>query len=119
MLHFKVKEILQATAKKHPGVWLQKHCDLSESKAYKILNEKQDSINLRDFSKLCEKLNCTPNDLLYWEQTARNRLPDNHPCVTQLQKPEKNSDWAMIFSQLTPDKILELHTVALEKLPIK
>jgi len=116
MLRFKVKEILDATGIKAPGAWLQKHCEMSHPKAYNILNNKQKSINLRDFSKLCENLNCTPNDLLYWEETPRTKIPDTHPCMTQLTKPEPNSNWFKIFTQLSSDKIRELHQVALEKL---
>ena len=116
MLRFKVKEILETVGKKTPGTWLKKHCDMSHPKAYNILNNKQKSINLRDFSKLCENLNCTPNDLMYWEQTARTKIPDTHPCITRLTVPDKNSDWFKIFSQLSADKIIELHAIAIEKL---
>ena len=116
MLHFKVKEILEASGKKFPSAWLVKHCGFSLPKAHNIVNNKQKSINLKDFSKLCENLNCTPNDLMYWDQSKFNPLLDSHPCITKLTKPTKNSNWFTIFSKLPPDKILELHAIAEEKL---
>ena len=116
MLQFKVKEILEATGKRYPGKWLMFACGMSRPKAYSIINNKQNSINLEDFSKLCENLYCTPNDLMYWKQTASTQVPDDHPCITQLKAPEKNMKWFNVFSQLSPDKMSEVHEFALSKL---
>lgn len=116
MLQFKVKEILLASGKKTPAAWLVKHCGMSVSKAYKIVNGKQKSIDLRDFSKLCENLHCTPNDLMYWKETARTKLPATHPCMTMLTPPSKNDDWFTLFKNLPADKVLALHKAAKEEL---
>ena len=116
MIKFKIKELLLAAGKPNPGRWLTTHCDFNAGKAYKFVNGKQKSITLEDISKLCENLNCTPNDLLYWEQTKSHTLPQGHPCITQLTAPNANDDWFTIFKKLTPDKVLELHQVALDKL---
>ena len=108
MLKFKIKEILEASGIQYPAPWLIKFCDFSEGKAYKLLNNKQTSISLNDLSKLCENLNCTPNDFVYWADNGRNRLPENHPVVTNLTSPDKTSNWFKLFKLLPPDKIVEL-----------
>jgi len=116
MLKFKIKEVLEASGKLHPGNWLMKNSGLGEGKSYKLVNSLQKSISLEDLSKLCRILNCTPNDLLYWEQTAQNRLPTDHPCLLNLEKPIKNGDWNSIFRKMSPDKVLELNRLALREL---
>ena len=115
MLKFKVKEILNATGKKTPVKWLKNHCDMSEAKAYNIYNGKQKSINLKDFSKLCENLNCTPNDLMYWYHSPQTKLPETHPCITTLVVPDKLNNWYDIFRHLSPTEVIELHTLAKER----
>ena len=116
MLHYKIKQVLQATGHRYPATWLKNHCNFGKDKAYKSLNGDQKTINMRDLSKLCENLNCTPNDLMYWEQTARTKVPETHPCMTQLKPPLKISDWDMVFKHLPADKVLELHEMALKKI---
>jgi len=116
MLHFKVKEVIMATGKKYPAAWLVKFCGFSMPKAYKIIKNKQQSIRLEDFSKLCENLNCTPNDLMYWKETKHTKLPDTHPCMTKLTQPDKYSDWDTIFKNLSPEKIMELKEHAVKQI---
>ena len=115
MLRFKVKEVLDASGKKNPATYLIKFCDMTSAKAYNIINNKQESFNLKDISKICENLNCTPNDLLYWNQTDRSRLPETHVCITELKAPDENN-WSSILGQLSPEKIEELKEIALQKI---
>ena len=112
MIRLKVKEILLASGKQYPATWLVKHCGMTVPKAYKILNGKQKSLNFKDISKLCEKLNCTPNDLFYWENTGHSKVPDNHPLIEALKTPDKYSNWFDIFKRLSADKVVELHSKA-------
>ena len=116
MLKFKVKEILNKTGKKQPVKWLMKHCDFTKTKAYKIYNGKQKSLNLKDCSKLCEALICTPNDFLYWEQRPQTRLPENHPCITNMVNPDNISDWIELFKHYKANEIAEMFDNASEKL---
>jgi len=119
MLQFKVKEMLLASGKKNPGIWLMKHCEMSKPKAYSIINNKQKSISLKDFSKLCENLHCTPSDLMYWKETLSTKVLPDHPVMTKLTPPSKNDDWFTLFKNMTPDKIIALHKLALAELEKK
>jgi len=119
MLQFKVNEMLQAAGHRYPAAWLVKHCGMTMAKAYKITQGKQKSISVADFSKLCENLHCTPNDLMYWQETARTKVPPTHPCMTQLTPPNKNADWAVLFKKLPTEKILKLHEQAVNELDEK
>ncbi|MES2619146.1 MAG: helix-turn-helix transcriptional regulator [Bacteroidota bacterium] len=109
MFKYKIREVLLARGKKYPYRWLVQK-GFSRNKAYNYLNNRQESINLADLAILCEGLTCTPNDLLYWENTPQFPLPDFHPVVQSLKKPSAKSDWHKLLSQMTPDKIELLHT---------
>ena len=84
MLTLKLKEVLAQNGKLEPYRWLTRLCGLSKAKATNLLNLKQKSIAFKDLSKLCEALQCTPNDLFYWKETPGYPLLESHPMRTQL-----------------------------------
>ncbi len=100
MLKFKVKQLIEAHGVKHPAIWLKKACGMNRGKAYKIINNQQEMISLEDFSRLCMMLHCTPNDLMYWEETPRLGIHETHPCRTQLTPPAKLSNWNDLLKNL-------------------
>ena len=108
MLSYKISEILLAGGKEYPYKWLVNYCGFSRNKAYKILKMEIKSITLVDLAKLCEGLHCTPNDLMYWENTPRLTLPPGHPLLA-LTPPSKKSDWHKLFKTIEPNKLIELH----------
>lgn len=109
MLQLKLKEVLDATARKYPYRWMMSYFGFSKNKCYQYLNNKQNAIDLRDFSKLCEGLRCTPNDLLYWEQTENMQLDPQHPIMVELHRPSERSEWYKLLNTLGPDKLAKLH----------
>ena len=82
MLQFKVKEVMLAAGITNPYSWLVKYPKFSQRKANGLLNQTAKTITLKDISKLCMLLNCTPNDLFALRQMdlpshhALNALPD-------------------------------------------
>jgi DNA-binding Xre family transcriptional regulator len=116
MLQFKVNEILRATGKMNPASWLVKFCGLKRGKAQNIVNNTQDTINLKDLSKLCEALQCTPNDLLYWQNKPGSELLPAHPCLTQLKQPEELADWHDLFMRLPNTDLLMINHLAKQKM---
>lgn len=116
MLKFKIRELLLSLDKRHPQTWLTKICNFTPSKANKLANNKQQSINLKDFSMLCHQLNCSPNDLLYWQNTTSLTLPPQHPCMVQLTPPDQEPEWRKILGSMRPDEVLELKKIAEEKI---
>lgn len=109
MLKFKVKQVLQAAGKKSPAKWLVNVCGFNRGKAYVIAGNNQKSINLEDFSRLCYALQCTPNDLLYWENTPHMTIPDTHPLAQGLVPPATLSNWQEVFKNLAPNEVVEYH----------
>ena len=116
MLKYKIKEMLEASGIEYPAKWLIKYCDFSETKAYKFVNNKQISISTKNLTTLCENLNCTPNDLYYWVDSGRTRLPENHPLVTKLSPPSKTNHWFKMLKHLPPEKVMEIHKIVQDEL---
>lgn len=108
MLSYKISEILLASGKKYPAKWLMNYCSFGKTKAFKIANKQVQSITLRDLTKICEGLRCTPNDLMYWENTPALTLPPDHP-LAQLGAPSKKSDWYKLLNSMEPTKAMVLH----------
>ena len=116
MLRFKIKQMVQAKGILHPHQFLMKNCGFTSNKAFNLLNETQKSITLSDASTLCEQLTCTPNDLLFWEQNASDKLPDDHPCLSQLSAPDAQSDWKKILKSLSKEDVDDLYKQAQSRL---
>ena len=105
MLKFKINEKLLSQDKRYPQNWLIKVCKFTTAKAYNIIHQKQKSISLKDFSELCYQLQCTPNDLLYWEPEKSKPLGNQHPLNTQLTPPDKIPQWQKLFAKMLPHEI--------------
>jgi DNA-binding Xre family transcriptional regulator len=45
---------------------LQKAADFPVGQAYRLWNDNWQQLNLRTLNKLCNALQCTPNDLLFY-----------------------------------------------------
>ena len=114
MLTFKLKEVLAQNGKLEPYRWLTRFCGFTKSKAYNLLNLNQKSIAFKDLSKLCESLQCTPNDLFYWKLSPGFPLSPSHPCLTELKPPPDIEGWRELFKHLTDAEINELYFKVLD-----
>ena len=45
--------------------WLKKQTGISHATIYKMVNNETKMITFENLNKLCNALNCTPNDLLF------------------------------------------------------
>lgn len=112
MLTFKINEKLLSLDKRFPQNWLIKVCKFTSAKAHNIIHQKQKSLNLKDLSELCYQLQCTPNDLLYWQEEKNRPLGAQHPLNTQLIPPNKEPHWQKLFVKMLPHEIDTLKTQA-------
>jgi DNA-binding Xre family transcriptional regulator len=108
MLQFKIKEILLASGIKNPSKYLIK-AGLSKQKASGFVHNTQKTYSSEDISRICHLLNCTPNDLQYWQNTPRITVPPTHPLLTELQPAPTHANWLDLVGQVPKDKAVELH----------
>lgn len=78
MLQWKVKELLAEKGYPHPHKWML-NCKLNNTTAYKILNNKQQRVDLKHLNAICEAAYCTPNDLFVWQPKVEAQYPPTHP----------------------------------------
>ncbi len=116
MIHYKLKALLHSKGIIYPHAWLKKNCKFSSGKATKLLSGKQKNINREDLSFLCAVLHCTPNDFLYWENTPRISLEENHPCLQELSPPPRIQDWKKLLRNISPEKAAELYALAVKEM---
>ena len=93
MLYLKLKEEMEHVGIKSPHRFLIKFFGYRKTKAYNLVNNKTRTINLDDLSEICQLLDCTPNDLLYWKSNNKNELPEQHALATQLSEPPSKLSW--------------------------
>jgi putative transcriptional regulator len=105
MLKFKLKQVLLALGKKNPQSWLQTNCDMTQSKAHNLINNKQKSIAFKDLSKICSVLECTPDELFWWDNKSKMQVAVSHPCLTKLTEPSKDSNWTKRIEGLNPERV--------------
>jgi Cro/C1-type HTH DNA-binding domain len=108
MLVYKISEVLQACGIKNPVIYLVK-AGIGKSKAIGLLKNTQKTITLLDLSKLCQLLQCTPNDLLDWQPNSKFNIAENHPILFKLSKIPKNANWYDLVSLVDKAKAVELY----------
>lgn len=108
MLQFKIRQKIEAEGNFNPFTYLLTYCNLSRRKAQQFSTHTQKSISLKDLSMLCEQLNCTPNDLFYWEQKPTSTLPATHPCVALLTPPPEVSNFKKLLKQIDHTEVSDV-----------
>lgn len=58
----KLKELLEKEGKS--VYWLIRNAEISHKTAYDLFNNKTKGIQFNTLEKICETLNCTPNDVI-------------------------------------------------------
>lgn len=117
MLKLKLKQVLLAQGKTKPINWLRKHCGLTYRKAFNLVHNKQKSIAFEDLSKICSVMECTPNELFWWDNSTKHKVMEWHPCRAQLHEPSKDSNWILRVQGLNPDRV-EVLQKTLEELEL-
>ena len=116
MIQFKLKTLLYSKGIIYPHAWLTRNCNFSTGKATKILRGDQKNINREDLSKICAVLECTPNDIFYWENTPRIYLEEHHPLLQELSPPPRIQDWKKLLRNISPEKAEEIYKMAVKEL---
>lgn len=116
MLKFKIKEILLAMGIEQPYTWLLKNGKFGQRKTSNLLRKDVFTITLKDLSKLCILLHCTPNDLLYWQMGTKHVLDPKHPCLHKLFPPISNEKWQDILKKLPQEEVLQIHQSVIERI---
>lgn len=78
MLFLNLQRVFQLRDVKNPYSKLMK-IGISSATASNLLNYRVQSINHKHLEKICELLNCEPNDLYEWKPSDDTPNPENHP----------------------------------------
>lgn len=65
------------------------------------------NIKVSNMGRLCELLNCTPNDLFDWRPSADAALPDNHALKALVRNEAR--PLADLLKDLPAEKLADLH----------
>ena len=77
---------------------------ISRPTATNLLNGKVSSINNGHLEKICEFLNCTPDDLYEWTPSANTRNADAHPLKT-LRREDTSARYRELLKTIPLDRI--------------
>ncbi len=108
MLTHNLMQVFKARGIERPYSFLVK-AGLSPHTATSILNSTTKVFRLNHIEIICEKLNCTPNDLLIWKPDKNQNLPDNHP-LTQLKSEHSTYDIQETLKTIPLQQLNELIT---------
>lgn len=73
----------------------------------RIANNRVEKLNLREVEKLCEILQCTPNDLLVWYPDKNEETNDQHPLVS-LRRSDKVVQLTKILNNIPLNKLKDI-----------
>ena len=80
---------------------------ISRPTATNLLNNTVNSIQAKHLEKICEFLNCTPDDLYQWTPAADTRNVDTHP-LRSLRRDNKAARYNELIRNIPLDKIDEV-----------
>ena len=115
MLQFKIVPTIMLRGHQFPFKYLVKTIGMGRNKASKFSQNTNQSISLHDLGELCRHLECTPNDLLYWQHSDTHPLPPQHPIHNALQPPPAADTWASAIQKLSPAEAAEMLLLLQEK----
>lgn len=103
---------MQYVGIRSPHRFLMRVFGYRNNKAYNLVNNKTRNINLDDLSEICHMLNCTPNDLLWWDNSKKLKAHEGHALILNLSKPHKNPDWKYVHAGLSIEDNIKLREIA-------
>ena len=83
---------------------------ISRATASNLLNNNVESINSTHLEKLCEMLNCEPNDLYQWIPSANARDTENHP-LKNLRRTQSVQQISEMLKNIPLDKISQIESL--------
>ena len=109
MLTFNFNRIFKARGIDKPFSYLVK-VGYSDNFATRIVNNRIKRLDLAEIEKLCELLQCTPNDLLEWIPSNKDKSNDKHPLIS-IRRSDKVVQLTQILNSIPLDKLNEIESV--------
>lgn len=109
MLTFNFNRIFKARGIDKPFSYLVK-VGYSDNFATRIVNNRIKRLDLAEIEKLCELLQCTPNDLLEWIPDNKEKTNDKHPLIS-IRRSDKVVQLTQILNSIPLDKLNEIESV--------
>lgn len=109
MLKFNFNRIFKARGIDKPFSFLVK-AGYSDNFATRIANSRIKRLDLDDVEKLCELLNCTPNDLLEWVPEKIDIDADKHPLVS-IKRNDKVVHLTQTLNAIPLDRLIEIENL--------
>ena len=105
MLIFNIQRVFALRGISNPYQQLVK-LGISRPTAWNLLDNKVNSIQGKHLEKICEYLNCEPNDLYEWKPAKDTQSPENHP-LKALRRDDSFEQFRARIRDLPLDKIAE------------
>ena len=112
MLRFNLTAVFKSRGIERPTQFL-KQLGFSNGTAVKIKHGHSHMLNLHHVEMLCEKLNCTPNDLIEWVPSEKQKAITNHP-LAPLQHKNYAEEVMQLVNALPFEKLQQLATIVKE-----
>ena len=109
MLTLNLIQLFKARGIERPYTFLVK-AGFSAHTATTIIHNSTKVFRLKHIELLCEKLNCTPNDILVWTPEKNKKLNDNHP-LTKLKKNDTNFDIHETLKTIPLEQLKEIASI--------
>ena len=114
MLKFNFTRVFRAKGIDKPYSYLVK-AGYSASFATRVVNNKVRQLNVENVEKLCEMLQCSPNDLLEWIP-GKNYNPDKGHPLSSLQRIAKDGRINQILYTIPVDRLSEIEQLILKEI---
>src|SRR5438034_8248005 len=109
MLIFNLQRVFALRGVNNPYTQLVK-LGISRPTAWNLLNNSVNSIQGKHLEKICEYLNCTPDDIYEWRPGRDTQNVDDHP-LKGLRREGKGEQLRTIMSKIPLDKMAEVEEI--------
>ena len=108
MLIFNPRRIFGLRGIERPNNFLVKN-GFTPMIASRLLAVGLTNVKVSSVGKLCELLNCTPNDLFDWRPSGNTTLPENHALRSLVR--EDRVHLTELLKDLPAEKLADLHAM--------
>ena len=108
MLIFNPKRIFGLRGIERPNNFLVRN-GFTAMIASRLLANGLPHVKVGNVGRLCELLNCTPNDLFDWKPAANTTLPENHALKTLVR--EDPVHLTELLKDIPAEKLADLHAM--------
>ena len=109
MLTINLNPVLNARNIERPFSFLIK-AGFSSHTASSFLDSSIQRPALNQIEKVCELLNCTPNDILTWQPNDKSSLPISHP-LNKLKKKDVDYKWQESLKTMPLEQLNEIAAI--------